>query len=50
MLRHLPCFTLANKGVDDRAIQDYIRHKNIQHTTKYIKLAEPRLSESEKLL
>lgn len=32
MLRHACGFYLANKGVDTRAIQQYLGHRNIQHT------------------
>src|SRR5262249_23343832 len=32
MLRHACGYTLANKGVDTRALQAYLGHKNIQHT------------------
>jgi type 1 fimbriae regulatory protein FimE len=49
MLRHSCGYRLANKGVDTRAIQDYLGHKNIQHTVKYTKLAENRFSGLEKL-
>lgn len=49
MLRHSCGYTMANKGVDTRAIQDYLGHKNIQHTTKYTKLAEGRFNGFEKL-
>jgi site-specific recombinase XerD len=38
MLRHAKGFQLANKGVDTRAIQGYLGHKNIQHTVLYTKL------------
>ena len=43
-LRHSCGFQLANKGQDTRAIQDYLGHKNIQHTVKYTKLSETRFS------
>ncbi|HAP80552.1 MAG TPA: DNA recombinase, partial [Enterobacteriaceae bacterium] len=35
MLRHGCGFALADKGVDTRLIQDYLGHKNIQHTVLY---------------
>ena len=41
MLRHAKGFQLASKGVDTRAIQGYLGHKNIQHTVLYTKL-DPR--------
>lgn len=49
MLRHSCGYRLANKGQDTRAIQDYLGHKNIQHTVKYTKLAENRFNGFEKL-
>lgn len=39
MLRHATGYKLANDGVDTRAIQHYLGHKNIQHTVKYTELA-----------
>jgi len=41
MLRHAKGFQLASKGIDTRAIQAYLGHKNIQHTVLYTKL-DPR--------
>ena len=38
MLRHGKGYQLASKGVDTRAIQAYLGHKNIQHTVTYTKL------------
>ncbi|MBS1994122.1 MAG: tyrosine-type recombinase/integrase [Cyanobacteria bacterium SZAS LIN-3] len=38
MLRHGKGFQLASEGVDTRAIQAYMRHKNIQHTVLYTQL------------
>jgi site-specific recombinase XerD len=32
MLRHASGFKLANDGVDTRALQAHLGHKNIQHT------------------
>jgi type 1 fimbriae regulatory protein FimB len=29
-------FALAEQGADTRLIQDYLGHRNIQHTAKYI--------------
>ena len=35
MLRHACGFSLANKGVDTRTLQQYLGHRNIQHTVRY---------------
>lgn len=35
MLRHGCGFALADKGMDTRLIQDYLGHRNIQHTVLY---------------
>ncbi len=35
MLRHACGFALADQGADIRVIQDYLGHRNIQHTVKY---------------
>jgi type 1 fimbriae regulatory protein FimB len=42
MLRHSKGFQLADRGIDTRAIQAYLGHKNIQHTVLYTKLAPHR--------
>ena len=42
MLRHACGYTLANKGVDTRALQAYLGHKNIQHTVRYSELSPAR--------
>jgi site-specific recombinase XerD len=42
MLRHACGFKLANDGVDARALQAYLGHKNIQHTVRYTELAPTR--------
>jgi site-specific recombinase XerD len=42
MLRHSCGFALANKGFDTRLIQDYLGHKNIQHTVRYTRQAAKR--------
>jgi site-specific recombinase XerD len=42
MLRHACGFKLANDGVDTRALQAYLGHKNIQHTVRYTELAPGR--------
>ena len=42
MLRHATGYKLANHGHDTRAIQQYLGHRNIQHTTRYTDLAPNR--------
>jgi len=42
MLRHACGFKLANDGVDTRALQAYLGHRNIQHTVRYSELAPDR--------
>jgi integrase len=42
MLRHACGYKLANDGRDTRTIQDYLGHKNIQHTVRYTQLAADR--------
>lgn len=42
MLRHACGFALANKGFDTRLIQDYLGHRNIQHTVRYTELSGKR--------
>lgn len=37
-LRHACGYYLATSGEDTRAIQDYLGHKNIQHTVRYTQL------------
>ncbi len=49
MLRHACGYRLANQKQDTRAIQDYLGHKNIQHTVKYTKLADNRFDGFERL-
>ncbi|MEJ6487483.1 transposase [Nostoc punctiforme UO1] len=39
MLRHGTGYYLANRGIDTRTIQNYLGHKNIQHTVRYTELA-----------
>src|SRR6266446_3258324 len=36
MLRHACGFALADQGADTRLIQDYLGHRNIQHTVRYM--------------
>ena len=45
MLRHACGYLLANKGVDTRALQAYLGHKNIQHTVRYTELAPDRFKD-----
>jgi type 1 fimbriae regulatory protein FimB len=35
MLRHACGFALADQGIDTRLLQDYLGHRNIQHTVRY---------------
>ncbi|MCB8878443.1 tyrosine-type recombinase/integrase [Acidisoma silvae] len=44
MLRHSAGYMLANEGHDTRLIQDFLGHKNIQHTVRYTKLSAKRLA------
>ena len=39
MLRHGTGFYLANKGIPTRTIQEYLGHRNIQHTVRYTQLS-----------
>jgi len=34
MLRHACGYALADQGADTRLIQDYLGHRNIQHTVR----------------
>ncbi|MGC2075260.1 MAG: tyrosine-type recombinase/integrase [Xanthobacteraceae bacterium] len=42
MLRHACGYALANKGQPTRDLQDYLGHKNIQHTVRYTELSPAR--------
>jgi type 1 fimbriae regulatory protein FimB/type 1 fimbriae regulatory protein FimE len=42
MLRHACGCSLANKGMDTRAIQHYLGHRNRQYTVRYTELAPHR--------
>jgi len=42
MLRHSTGYKLANDGVDTRALQHYLGHRNINHTVRYSELAANR--------
>ena len=44
MLRHACGFKLANDGHDTRAIQHYLGHRCITHTTRYTELAADRFN------
>ena len=41
-LRHACGYYLASQGHDTRAIQDYLGHRNIQHTVRYTAMAPHR--------
>lgn len=45
MLRHACGYKLANDGHDTRAIQDWLGHRAIQHTTRYTELSPARFKE-----
>jgi type 1 fimbriae regulatory protein FimB/type 1 fimbriae regulatory protein FimE len=45
MLRHATGYKLANDGQDTRAIQHYLGHRNIQHTTRYTELTADRFKD-----
>jgi integrase len=45
MLRHATGYKLAGDGHDTRSIQDYLGHKNIQHTVRYTELSPTRFRE-----
>ena len=45
MLRHSTGYKLANDGHDTRAIQQYLGHKNIQHTVRYTQLSANRFKD-----
>jgi type 1 fimbriae regulatory protein FimB/type 1 fimbriae regulatory protein FimE len=42
MLRHACGYKLASDGHDTRSIQDYLGHRNIQHTVRYTELSPER--------
>lgn len=44
MLRHACGYYLASKGYDTRLIQDYLGHRNINHTVIYTELAPGRFN------
>jgi site-specific recombinase XerD len=41
-LRHSCGYALADRGVDVRVLQDFLGHRNIQHTTHYTRLSARR--------
>ena len=45
MLRHAAGFKLAGDGHDTRSIQDYLGHRNIQHTVRYTELSPTRFKD-----
>jgi integrase len=45
MLRHSTGYALANRGVDTRAIQAWLGHVSITHTTRYTQLSAARFAD-----
>jgi site-specific recombinase XerD len=45
MLRHSCGYKLANDGMDTRAIQDWLGHVSITHTTRYTALSPSRFKD-----
>ena len=45
MLRHACGYYLANQGLDTRLIQDWLGHRNIEHTVRYTRLNPKRFEE-----
>ena len=45
MLRHSCGYKLANDGIDTRAIQDWLGHVSIAHTTRYTALSQARFKD-----
>jgi integrase len=45
MLRHSTGYALANRGVDTRAIQAWLGHVSIAHTTRYTALSSARFKD-----
>ena len=45
MLRHACGFALAHGRHDTRAIQEWLGHRNIQHTTRYTELTTHRFKD-----
>ena len=46
MLRHACGYKLANDGIDTRAIQHYMGHRNIENTVGYTQLSAERFKDS----
>lgn len=46
MLRHAAGYKLAGDGHNTRSIQDYLGHRNIQHTVRYTELSPTRFKDS----
>jgi len=44
-LRHSCGYKLANDGIDTRAIQDWLGHVSITHTTRYTQLSTARFKD-----
>ena len=49
MLRHATGYYLANNNLDTRLIQDYLGHKNIQHTVRYTELNQSKFNQIKQL-
>lgn len=49
MLRHACGYRLANAGTDTRLIQDFLGHRNIQHTVRYTATNPERFAAAAKL-
>ena len=45
VLRHAAGFELANRGTDTRTLQDYLGHRNTQHTVRYAELTPHRFKD-----
>jgi integrase len=45
MLRRACGYALANRGHDTRALQAYLRHRDIQHTVRYTELSPTRFKD-----
>src|SRR5258708_7458857 len=45
MLRHACGYALANKGHDTPSLQDWLGHRNIQHTVRYTQLSATRFKD-----
>ena len=45
MLRHSCGYALANKGIDTRAIQDWLGHVSLTHPPRYTALSQTRFKD-----